>query len=86
MLNEYCGFTRDYDCLSIVTITDGQSNGQRDVCSVLDSSKSDYGFTSYSIEIGNVNQAELECIATNPTQAHLLQYPNLKGLRRNWIF
>ena len=82
MLNENCGFPRNYDCLSIVTITDGQSNGQRDVCSVLDGYKSDYGFTSYSIGIGDVNQTELECIATNPTPTHLLQYPNFERFKR----
>ena len=77
MLDEDCGFPGNHECLSVVFVTDGRSNGPSPVCVVAADLKRSYPSTSfYSIGIGNVNEAELRCLASNYDDRHLFQYPN----------
>ena len=76
MLQRRCGFSGDYNCLSIVTITDGRSNGRSDVCRIIERYRRLYNVKTYSIGIGNTNQTELECLASEPHRLHLFQYPD----------
>ena len=45
---------------------------------------------TYSIGIGNTNQTELECLASDPHRLHLFQYPDyptfIRGLEASYFF
>ena len=77
MLVGDCGFPGNHECLSVVFITDGWSNGPSPLCDVAADLKTSYPSTSFfSIGIGNANEAELRCLATNYDDTHLFQYSN----------
>ena len=75
ILTEHCGLPQDAECISIVFFTDGMSNGDTDVCSVIKELKDKREFESYSVGIGgHTNKDGLKCIASD--QRHAFQYPN----------
>ena len=77
LINPICGFPLSWDCLNIVFITDGMSNGPLNACNVVNDFRREYGNVKiYSIGIGRVNETELRCLASDPDEDHLLQYPN----------
>ena len=79
MLNGDCGFPGSYDCLSIVTITDGMSNGPRRVCDVVENYRRENNVKTYSIGIGdNVNEQELQCLASSQ-QSHHFQHQDFQS-------
>ena len=78
LMNPSCGFSQNWECLSIVFITDGRSNGPLNTCDEVNRLRATFAdVTTYAIGIGGgVNEAELRCLASNPDADHLLQYPN----------
>ena len=80
ILTEDCGLPEDAECISIVFLTDGMSNGERDVCGVIEQLKSQRKFESFSVGIGgNTNEEELRCMASNYDVRHIFQYPTFSG-------
>ena len=77
MIDGDCGFSGSYDCLTIVIVTDGNSNGPSDTCAVARRYRDMHpGVKMYSIGIGNVDRQELECLASEPSSQHLFQHPD----------
>ena len=72
-----CGADLTDGCLTIVVITDGQSNGCGDVCQKVQYYKQLHDFEIYTIGIGNTNQAELECISDN-TPEHIFHFSDFQ--------
>ena len=63
ILDAQCGTTADPNCLDVVLITDGQSNGALDPCNEVSCLTNLDGVNTYAIGIGqNVKQSEIECL------------------------
>ena len=76
-----CGADLNAGCLTIVVITDGQSNGCRSICLAVQEYKQSHTFDIFSIGIGNTNPAELMCIADN-TPEHVFHYINFEAFQQ----
>ena len=64
ILDAQCGTTADPNCLDVVLITDGQSNGALDPCNEVSCLTNLDGVNTYAIGIGqNVKQTEIDCLA-----------------------
>ena len=85
MLTSSCGFESNYDCLDIVFVTDGRSNGNLRVCDVVADFRRRFSVTTFSIGIGSsINQSELECIATNSQAgSNVFQFPDITSFINN---
>lgn len=68
MLSSRCGVASSANCIDVVFITDGWSNGPRDVCTEVKCLHNRGGVNTFAIGIGNYNQEELNCISeqSNP--------------------
>ena len=63
ILDAQCGTTEDPNCLVVVFITDGQSNGKLDPCNEVSCLTNLDGVSTYAIGIGgNVKQTEIDCL------------------------
>ena len=63
LLDARCGTSTDLNCLDVVLITDGQSNGALDPCNEVSCLTKLDGVNTYAIGIGqNVKQTEIECL------------------------
>lgn len=58
-----CGIGSTPSCLDVVFVTDGHSNGNRDVCREINCLHGRLGVNTYAIGINGYNQAELDCIS-----------------------
>ena len=75
VLRPSCGITSSPDCLDVVLITDGRSNGGREVCDEIRCLHGRLGVNTYAIGIGNgVDQAELDCIADGSDRLSAFQF------------
>ena len=63
ILDAQCGSSADPNCLDVVLITDGQSNGALDPCNEVSCLTNLDGVNTYAIGIGgNVKHTEIECL------------------------
>ena len=62
LLSQSCGLPTSSNCISVVYITDGRSNGPHDVCDEVKCLHSRIGVKTFAIGIGNYDPAELDCI------------------------
>ena len=65
MLSTTCGLPPGANCVDVVIITDGRSNGPRPVCDRVRCLHDHYGVNTFVIGIGSVNQTELDCISND---------------------
>lgn len=82
ILTQDCGLEADAECINIVFFTDGRSNGQGNVCEVIQELKSRRKFETFSIGIGNTNPEELSCIASDANSTNLFQFPSFNNFVR----
>ena len=79
-----CGFPRNWDCLHIVFVTDGMSNGPLNACEEANRLRATVAdVTTHSIGIGNVNQDELRCLASDPDERFVLYFDNFDQFVRD---
>ena len=62
LLSQSCGLPTNPKCISVVYITDGNSNGPHNICNEVKCLHSRTEVETFAIGIGNINPAELDCI------------------------
>ena len=75
ILTPRCGLAPEDECVTIVFFTDGRSNGNGNVCKVVEQLKQQRKFESISVGIGGAtNEEELRCLASNANSTNLFQF------------
>lgn len=84
LLDGDCGLPSDASCIDVVYITDGRSNDpQLRVCDRVQCLHNRKVVNTYAIGIGNVNQAELDCIANVSSDSRIFRYQDFDEFGMN---
>ena len=75
LLSETCGLDSHANCISVVYITDGQSNDPNlEVCQEINCLHNRFGVRTFAFGIDNYDENELRCIGQNSDSTSIFRY------------
>ena len=82
LLDTSCGISEDPSCLDVVFITDGRSNGRRQICDEVKCLHRKEGINTFAIGINGFVQAELDCIADGSDRLSAFEFNSFNAFER----